>query len=203
MRRLVLRECALGFLEYTRKYELDSLAVVGCIAVFGYQYYLEGAAKKKAAQVVAAQNQIDQTTVTEFIRLRDRFSAAKSILGHQIALSQFFDVLEALTLQSVSYSSLRLSVTEDRRAQIDLSGTARSFNALAAQSSTYAADKRIKRAIFSNINASATTGLVSFNLTAELDPSLVERSAKVAAPPVEAPAEPEAPVATTTATTTP
>jgi hypothetical protein len=186
----------------TLSYFVIAIAVIGCGAVFAYQYYLQGVAKKKANDVIAAQNKIDQSTVSEFIHLRDRFSAAKGILDHQVALSQFFDVLERVTLQSVSFHNLKLTVAEDRHAQVEMTGSARSFNALAAQSAALASEKRIKRAIFSNI--SAVGGSVSFNLTAEIDPTLIVRPVKVTTTP------PPASIATTTpaaapatATTTP
>jgi hypothetical protein len=178
-------------------YVVAGVAVVGCFAVFGYQYFLDGVAKKKAEAVSAAQQRIDQATVTEFIRLRDRFTAAVSILNQHVVLSQFFDDLERLTLQGVRFSSLKISVTEDRKALIEMDGTARTFNALAAQSSAFASDKRIKRAIFSGINVKGTS--VEFTLNAELDPSLVVASAGSAAAVV--PITPPPATASTTQTT--
>lgn len=163
-------------------YIILGLAVIGCGLVFGYQYYLDGVAKKKANDVLAAQNQIDQATVTEFIRLRDRFTAAKDILNRHVVLSQYFDVLENLTLQGVRFNSLKMDVLEDRRARIDMAGTARSFNTLAAQSQSFATDKRIKRAIFSGINVTSKDNSVGFDLTAELDPTLVVANTSAAAP---------------------
>lgn len=53
-----------------------------------------------------------------------------------------------------------------------MSGTARTFNALAAQSSVFAGEKRIKRAIFSDIRINDNKS-VSFSLEADLDPKLL------------------------------
>ncbi len=174
-------------------YVILIVALAGCAATFGYQLYLEGVAKSKTDQVTAAVNKIDQTTVTEFIRLRDRFTSAQDILNRQVALSQFFLVLENLTLQNVRFTSLKVLVANDRTATVNMNGTAKTFNALAAQSAALASDKRIKRAIFSGIEVKDS--IVSFALTADLDPSLVERSAASVA---QATA-PAAPAATTTA----
>ena len=52
------------------------------------------------------------------------------------------------------------------------SGTAKSFNALAVISTTFATDNRIKEAIFSNIVVNKDNS-VSFALSASLDPKLV------------------------------
>jgi hypothetical protein len=174
--------------------------VIGCGAVFGYNYFLQKVAKSKAEQVVAAQNKIDQGTVTQFIRLRDRFTAAKSVLDHQIAMSQFLDVIENLTLQNVRFSSLQVTVKQERQATVTMAGTARSFNALAAESAALASDKRIKRAIFSGISVKDGNS-VGFNLTAELDPSLVIRSlSTVTSAPAPTPVSTTTPVSTATTT---
>lgn len=161
-------------------YLILGVAIVACFAVFGYRYYLQNVAKKKAEAVVAAQSQIDQATVTEFIRLRDRFTAANGILDKQVELSQFFRVLENLTLQTVRYDSLKVTVANDRVATVELTGTAQSFNALAAQSAAFSTEKRIKRAIFSGITVKDNR--VSFKLTADLDPALLALTPKAAAP---------------------
>lgn len=188
-------------------YLITAIVVVGCFAVFGYQLYLENVAKAKATDVVAAQNAIDQATVTEFIRLRDRFVEGQTILNNHIALSQFFDALEKLTLTGVRFSGVRITVSDDRTGLIDMSGSARTFNTLAAQSAELATDKRIKRAIFSGITSNPKDGSVSFSLTAELDPTVVTRSAvaPVVVEPeiVETPAAPVTPATTTATTTTP
>ncbi|MDB5195434.1 MAG: putative pilN [Parcubacteria group bacterium] len=163
------------------------VALIGATGVFGYDYYLQGVAAKKAKDVAAAQHQIDQATVTEFIRLRDRFTAAKDILNNHIALSQLFDDLETLTLQGVQFHSLKIAVATDRKGTLSMDGTARTFNTLAAQSAAFASDKRIKRAIFSGINIKG--GLVTFTLNADIDPTLILGAAG-SNPAVQAPAAP-------------
>src|SRR5690606_35233515 len=114
---------------------LLSLAVVGAAGVFLYERYLEGVAERKAVAVAQAQAQVNPDTVEDFIRTRDRFSSAKTILDNHVAVSQFFDLLEATTLQTVRFDDLSFTLAEDRTAEITMSGVARTFNALAAQSS--------------------------------------------------------------------
>ncbi len=183
-------------------YFILGLVLLTAPAVFGYQVYLEGLKKKKANDVAVAQQRIDQATVTEFIRLRDRFSAAKGVLDRHVALSQFFDVLENRTLQGVVFKRLTVAVRDDTATEITLAGTARTFNTLAAQSAAFAADTRIKRAIFSGITSDVAGGGITFEVRAELDPTLVVEQVPVVAPTPRAP-EVLAPLATSTATTTP
>lgn len=180
-------------------YFILGVAVVGCLVLFGFEYYLNSVAARKAAEVTSAQNNIDQATVTQFIRLRDRFTAAKAVLNNHVELSQFFDLLESITLQGVRYNSLSVTVTDSRTAQVQLAGAARSFNTLAGESSAFAAQGRIKRAIFSGINSNPKDGTVTFSLTADLDPTLVVTStAPASAPAPAANGTASAPATTTT-----
>lgn len=148
------------------------ITILASGAVFGYEQYLMSVRETKSAEVQKAQESIDVATVEEFIHTRDRFMAAKGVLDSHVSASNFFDLLESLTLQNVRFNSLGFTVTEDRSAQIQMGGTARTFNALAAQSSVFAGEKRIKRAIFSDIRINDNKS-VSFSLEADLDPKLL------------------------------
>lgn len=151
---------------------IAGLSFVAAGAVFGYQKYLEALHEKRAAELKAAEESISRSTVEEFIRLRDRFIATDRILDQHVALSQFLDLLEGVTLQNVQFGTLDIVVEDDRSATISMKGTARNFNALAAESAAFAAEKRIRRAIFSSITVN-DNGSVSFSLAAELEPEIV------------------------------
>lgn len=153
-------------------YFILAAAVVASGLVFGYKLYLDSVRASKTQKLTVAEASIDQATVEEYVRLRDRFRATRSLLDSHVAASAFFDTLETITLQNVRYQSLQLAVAPDRSAMIEMKGTAKSFNALAAESSAFAGEKRIKRAIFSDITVEKN-GTVSFALRADLDPSLL------------------------------
>lgn len=185
------------------------IGTLACAGIFGYELYLKGARDTKQAELVAAQRAVDIDTVEGFIRLRDRLSATESILNQHVELSEFFDVLESRTLQTVRFSNLQISVDGDRSAEVEMEGVARSFNALAAQSASIAAEKRIKRAIFSDITVN-DNGTVGFALSATLDPRIITSGEilpgitdqVVDAPQPQAPAAPASPVTPGAATTT-
>lgn len=186
---------------------LLGIATLVCAGIFGYELYLKGARDAKQAELAAAQRAVDIDTVEGFIRLRDRLSATESILNQHVELSEFFDVLEARTLQTVRFSNLIVSVSGDRSAEIEVEGVARSFNALAAQSASIAAEKRIKRAIFSGITVN-DNGTVAFSLTATLDPRIITSGEILPGitdeepVPAAAPVAPASPVSPGPATTT-
>ena len=149
-----------------------AVAVVGSGLTFGYKTYVESVRTARKASLDTAEKNISAAAVADFIRLRNRIQASKILLNQHVVSSQFFDVLERLTLQNVRFQSLIVSVGNDRTAKIEMHGIAKSFNALAAESAAFAAETRIKRAIFSGITADKN-GVVSFALKAELSPTLL------------------------------
>ncbi len=180
--------------------------VVG-VLVFSYKWYLTKAAAQKKEALVTAQNNIDQASLTDFIRLRDRFTISKETLDKHVILSQFFDKIEGIIIQNARFTNLKLTIQDNRTAKLEMTGTARNFNALAAQSSAFTTDKDIRKAIFSGFIIDPKDGSVTFQITAEVEPSLVTQLAgtAVAAPvqdtPAAQPAAP-APVPVKSATTT-
>ncbi len=179
------------------------LALAGAGAVFGYQRYLEGVRNSKQVEVQTVRQSINSQVVEDFIRTRDRFTAAQDLLNNHVAVSQFFDLLESLTLQSVRFDGLTFRLAEDRSAELEMQGVARSFNALAAESSAFASEKRIKRAIFSDIRVDPVTRTVSFSLSAALDPALLVIAPESAPAPIAAPVVPAATTTAPRATTSP
>jgi hypothetical protein len=167
--------------------------------VFAYDKYLASTLDKKEIQLAQAQASVNEDTIEEFVRLRDRLSSGKELLNNHVVLSQFFDSLESLTLQNVSFGGMSFIVAGDRTAKLEMDGTARNFNALAAQSNAFAAEKRIKRAIFSGITLNESNQ-VGFTLTADIDSRLVIEGANGA--PIQPIQTEAAPVATTTAPVT-
>lgn len=184
---------AKGVLYYVSFFILVA-AVVGAGGTFGYKTYLDTVTKARQLRLESAEKNINPVAVEDYIRLRNRIKVANLILNRHVAPSQFFTTLESLTLQNVRFQTLQLTVKDDRSASIEMQGVARSFNALAAQSSAFAAEKQIRRAIFSGITVDKN-GLVKFALSADLSPKLIitAAEAKVAAAP------PPANIATTTA----
>ena len=95
-----------------------------------------------------------------------------------------------------------ITASTPRAICVAMDGIARSFNALAAQSASIATEKRIKRAIFSDISVN-DNGTVGFSLTATLDPRLITLGDAIPGTgAVEAPAAPAPEAAAAPATTT-
>lgn len=175
-------------------------AIVAAGSAFAYQKYLTYQLEQKMQLLSEAQGSVNEEQIEEFVRLRDRLASGNELLTNQIVLSRFFDTLEDLTLQNVRFNSLELAVAGDGSAKLDVEGTARNFNTLAAQSNAFAGERGIRRAIFSGITLTDTRQ-VSFRLTADIDPRLViaGRQAPVQAPdPLTVPVQPQQPAVSTT-----
>lgn len=166
--------------DLTGTFALISYGALGILLVlalgtFFYGRILGGAQESRNAALAKAEKAIDVATVESFVELRDRLTLGARLLDNHVALSGFFTLIEKIMPTSVRFASLHLVLDDARRVRLEGSGTARSFNALAAVSIAFATDGRIKDAIFSDI-AVNRTGTVSFALSAVLDPKVVNFS---------------------------
>src|SRR3989344_6998649 len=151
---------------------LAGAALIVSGGFFAYERYLIGARDGRAAELADAEQKISRDTVEGFIRLHDRLVSAEALVDRHVTLSAFFSLLETLTLQNVRFNSLALTVGDDRTAELKLTGIARNFNALAAESAALSGERAVKRAVFSDITV-GNDGFVGFSLSALLDPAVV------------------------------
>jgi Tfp pilus assembly protein PilN len=160
---------AFAFLGY-------GIFVVTCLAALGiflYGFYLDGRIEAKNEELIAIQKEIDEASVQKLVALHHRLTLGRQLLDGHVVLSGFFDLLEEITLRSVYVSGIDLSVANGHNTTLTLSGVARNFNALAAQSKVVGDETLVNDAIFSNIKLNAG-GSVGFTLSATLDDSLIK-----------------------------
>ena len=176
-----------------------AITIAIAAATFLYDQFLKNEEKGKAAQIVQAQQSVNEDTVNQLLRLQNRLVASQGLINQHIVLTQFFTLLESITSQSVHFDGVSINVADDRSAHITMTGEAKDFNALASQSTVFAGQPKIKSAIFSNI-ALGKSGNVSFALDADIDPSIIVENTPLNQP-VAGPVTTR--VSTSTATTTP
>lgn len=158
-------------------YGLSAYIILGIVFVlalgtFAYDRVLAGMQSGKDAALAKAEKAIDLATVQGFVKLRNRLNSGTTLLNTHVAPSGFFALLETLLPTTVRLTSLHLSFDAGKKVKLDGAGVARSFNALAAVSASFASDGRIKEAIFSNLVVNRDSS-VSFILSATLDPKVV------------------------------
>lgn len=147
------------------------VAIAASVCVFIYDQYLISTEKAKAAQLIQAQQNVSLSKVQDFVRLRNRLLASKTILNNHIELSKFFTLLGNITSQNVTFTGLQIQVADDHSAKIELKGVAKTFNTLAVESTAFAQQPDIKSAIFSGITINK--GTVNFTVDATLAPELI------------------------------
>ena len=153
-------------------YAVLGIAFILALGVFFYGRILSASQSAKDTELADKVKGIDQTTVESFVRLRDRLESGKTLLKQHVAFSGFFSSLEKILPAPVRFTALHLSTDATGTSRVDGTGVAKNFNALAAASSAFADDGRIKDAIFSNITINKD-GSVTFTLAATLDPEII------------------------------
>ncbi len=137
------------------------------VAVFLYVQYLNTSSTSKREQLERAREAFDPALIQELTRLDDRMRVADRILKNHTAPSRLFDILEQLTLQTVSYSTLSFKA-DQANVTMSMAGIAQSVNSVALQADYLSRSGTIANPIFSNI-ARKTDG-VHFDLTALVSP---------------------------------
>lgn len=164
------------------------------VGVFLYLQYLDTSRVAKLQQLEVARNAFEPSLIQTLTRLDDRMHVANSILKEHIAPSILFQLLERLTLQTVSFSNLTFQGGDAQNMTISMDGVAQSVNSIALQADNLSKSGVITNPLFSNIDRRIDG--VHFNLTAKVNPSDVNYSQIfLAAPPVssEAPEEQDSP----------
>ena len=159
--------------DFTGAFGFFAYAVFGVVfllalGVFFYGRILSADKASKDKALLAAEAAINAKTVENFVRLRDRLTSSDALLKEHVIFSSFFSSLEKIIPTSVRFTALNLSFDTAGVLKMDGGGVAKNFNALAVASTAFAADGRIKDAIFSNIKINKDNS-VSFSLVATPD----------------------------------
>jgi hypothetical protein len=178
------------------------------VGVFLYAQFLSTSAASKLAQLERAKQAFEPALIQDLTRLDDRMRAADVILAQHMAPTMFFDLLEQLTLQTVSFSSLDFG-SESGEVRITMRGIAQSVNSIALQADLLSKTGVIANPIFSNINRQL--GGVNFDFAADINrETLRYQTASAPGLPEQMPAESQettspfgTPGDTSQATTTP
>jgi len=142
------------------------------VGAFLYNNVLVAQKLEKEKQLVQEGAEIDSSLAQSFIRLHDRLDSGQKLLATHVAFSNFFTTLGQLLPVTVRFNSLHTTYSSTGAVTLEGSGVAKNFNALASASASFAADGKIKDAIFSDIVIGRDNS-VTFSLSATLDQALV------------------------------
>lgn len=161
----------------------------------------------KKQQIESEIKTFDPALTNQLTVLKSRIDSAKELLKNHLALTKFFDLLNANTVSTIQFKDFSYSGGPSKPLLVKLTGQAKSFNDLIFQSDTILANPNFKNAIFSGFTLDKN-GNVLFVLDTEIDPTYVSYQKaleQLSVLPVPTTEETETVIietATTTATTT-
>ncbi len=174
---------------------------------WGGLYFYKGQISKandaKKTQIQDAVNNFDPDLTKQLTVLKARLDAGKSLITGHTAFSRFLDLLSANTVQTIQFSDLSYTYSDDNKIQVDLKGSAHSYNAIAYQSDVFSKVPQIQTPVFSGLELN-DKGVITFNVTAKIDPKVVsyaDQFKNSSTIPLPVPVEPSTTPATTTRTT--
>lgn len=155
-------------------------SVALAIGVFLYTQFLETSKENKLDQLERARAAFEPALILELTRLDDRMNVAGTLLAQHLAPTMFFRMLELVTLETVSFRSLNLSVVDAQNITIAMDGVAQSVNSIALQADLFSKNGVITSPIFTNINRQDDG--VHFKLTALINPGAIRYAQLFLAP---------------------
>lgn len=155
------------------------ISVLVAAGAFGWHKYLESSKVSMRTDLEKNIKAFEPETIEEYVRLNKRIEAAKNLLSRHVAVSYVFDFLTENTLESVSFSDFKYSLGNDGVASLVMNGVAKSYNAVAFQSTVFGKERSLNGLIFSNLDLD-NSGNVVFNLATKINPGFIAYTRKAA-----------------------
>jgi hypothetical protein len=148
-------------------------SLISAGAVYFYKATLNSQVKSKGNMLRVAEERFDSNLVEEMQKLDRRINSARDILSSHVIISPIFKALEEYTLRSISFTKFTYTFDPlSGRVNVDMSGKATGYDAIALQSDALVTNRYIKDPVFSNLNLD-DKGKVTFDLTFYVDPTFI------------------------------
>jgi len=154
-------------------------SLVSAGAAFAYKGFLTTSLAQKADTLQKAEAAFDPSTIQDLERLDSRINNAEALLQKHTTAYAIFDLLAQQTLANVQFTSFSFDFDTNGNPALSLVGQADGFSTIALQSDQLGASKVLKDVVFSGIVVQSN-GRVSFNVKANIDPSLISYSKMLA-----------------------
>jgi len=147
-------------------------------AVFAYEKYLLSRISNMQTALEEAKTALNPELVKELSRSHDKIESAKEILMRHVALTNFFSLLESLTLEALRFSRFTYSFSMEKGIVVEMTGEAGDYKTVALQSEIFSKESSIVNPLFSNLDLNEK-GNVTFNFEARLTPDSILYSKNV------------------------
>ena len=155
----------------TIAYFIFVASVILAIGVFGYRFYLEYRISEMGSDLSQAQAALDAEAIGELTSLNSRIMATKTLVSNHQVMTPLFEFLEDSTLASVRFTDFNYSV-EKNVLELNLSGEARGYSALALQSQVFNSSRYFTNSVFSDLKLNERGG-VEFTFKTKVNPELL------------------------------
>lgn len=155
------------------------MVLISALAYGGVYAYNKTLVQQKIAldtKLAKARDSIGTDFVSDMKRLNARITGVKALLGTHIVVTPLFKALQDTTLRTVVYNNFSYELKTDDTTKktvvtVTLTGTAKSYAAIALQSDAYTKSPIIKNPIFSDLKINTKTNTVDFKLVFNCDPN--------------------------------
>jgi len=167
-------------------------SIVVAAGVYLYVQFLDGQSKSKLQQLQRAKEAFQPALMQKITRLDDRMQTADQLLSAHLAPTVLFQVLQQVTLSTISFRNLNFVLDDPQNITIKMSGVAQSVNSVALQADLFSKSSLITSPIFSNINRLPDG--VHFDVTGKINatPLHYTQAAASAAAPTQSTSTPSA-----------
>lgn len=155
------------------------MVLISVLAYGGVYIYNKSLVQQKSEldiKLAKARDSIGTDFVSDMKRLNARITGVKTLLGTHVAVTPIFEALQDTTLRTVVYNNFSYELKTDDTTKktvvtVTLTGTAKSYAAIALQSDAYTKSPLIKNPIFSDLKINTKTNTVDFKLVFTCDPN--------------------------------
>lgn len=142
------------------------ISLLLAVGVVGYKFYLNYSIQSMGVELDSMRQSIESGAVGELVNLNNRIVAAQSLIKNHTVVTPLFRFLEGSTPQTVRFSDFTYMMGE-KGPQIVVKGAARSYGALAFESSLLNKNSDFKNVVFSDIHLDEK-GNVIFTMSANV-----------------------------------
>lgn len=149
-----------------------SIFVTG--GLFFYRMSLKSDNENLKSQLSTAAAAIDIKGINEIMAFEKRIASIKEILQNHVAVSEYFNLLEKNTVSKVQFTDLKYSSLRGRNVEVQMSGKASTFGAIALQEDVFLQDPNTRSVSFNNMRSDKKTGSVAFAFKGEFKMDLIK-----------------------------
>ncbi len=165
------RRSSLSFLTFIAVI-IFIISVIVSGGVYAWKTYLEKQKAQMELDLKKNKQAFEPQTIEEYVRLNNRFDAAKKLLEQHVAVSAVFDILQARTLSTVRFKDFKYAFQNDGSVAISMVGEAKTYNSVAYQSQVFSKERAFKGIVFSNLDLDKS-GNIIFKFDTRVEPKLV------------------------------